>query len=215
MFAKVGNHVPEHGGDLLDLGAGTGHMTMRFGRRFDRVVMVDHSREMLEQAREKATQFTSTHVRIELTDAIEFIRRTNDRFDLVTCVGFLHHLGPGEIEVVLRNVRRVLRPEGRAVIVDPVRTTDPEPKLVRWWNRSSLPKLHRYIALAPSPDEAPLELDCLRHAVKSAGLEITYQTRCWEIFDRFGGNALDRMAIPVIDALSGHGGIAWFGVLRR
>lgn len=32
---------------MLDLGCGTGHMVMRFGHLFEKVVAVDHSAEML------------------------------------------------------------------------------------------------------------------------------------------------------------------------
>ena len=38
------------GGRMLDLGSGTGHSIVRFGERFDSVLGVDHSREMLERA---------------------------------------------------------------------------------------------------------------------------------------------------------------------
>lgn len=48
LFRDFHQDIPG-GGRMLDLGSGTGHSIIRFGDRFDSVLGVDHSREMLEQ----------------------------------------------------------------------------------------------------------------------------------------------------------------------
>ena len=50
VFRQMGQLLPGAAGAMLDLGAGTGNMSARFGERFERVVLVDHSRAMLDQA---------------------------------------------------------------------------------------------------------------------------------------------------------------------
>ena len=53
LFAPLDRRVAP-GESMLDLGCGTGQMLLRYASRFRRAVGVDHSREMLDLARQRA-----------------------------------------------------------------------------------------------------------------------------------------------------------------
>jgi SAM-dependent methyltransferase len=101
---------------VLDVGTGTGLVALRAGTRAadGRVVGIDHSSGMLEQASAKAEQFgLSGVVTFRRMDAekLEFPDRS---FDVVMSLYALFHF-PDPLAAV-REMHRVLRPGGRAVI---------------------------------------------------------------------------------------------------
>lgn len=53
------------------------------------------------------------------------------RFDLITCVGVLHHLPDQGVRTLLGHVRELLAPEGRFFSMDPVRLT-PQRRIARF-----------------------------------------------------------------------------------
>nr|MBL8455352.1 class I SAM-dependent methyltransferase [Zoogloeaceae bacterium] len=214
IFKRVAKRLPARGRSMLDLGAGTGHMAMRFGRGYDRVMLVDHSRGMLEQAR-RNTAGVKSDLRFEVTDALGFVGKCDDRFDLITCVGFLHHLRADQLQFVFSNLMRLLEPDGRILLAEPVATPRTEPKAIQWWNRASLPKFEQYVQLAPMPDEAPLNLQLLKDVYAEFGFATAYERRGWEVFSHFGGNSIDKLVIPVLDFLFGAEGVVWVGLLEK
>lgn len=211
IFAQIGSLIPKSGHAMLDLGAGTGHMTVRFGNRFKEAVLVDHSEGMLRQA-SRNTASVPTRVQIRQEDALEFIAKTKEQFELITCVGFLHHLQANELATLFRSVRGALAPGGSVVLAEPVMTSVAEPRAIQRWNQPSMPTLRKYLALAPAPEEAPVELPVFRHIIAQSGLTLVYERRAWEIFARSDGGMLDRLVIPVLDWLYHDGGVVWFGL---
>jgi ArsR family transcriptional regulator len=99
---------------VLDLGTGTGSLLPALGRYVDRVLAVDMSRGMLERARERMTEDGAG---LELLRAdVERLPLPNASVDGVVANMILHHLDqPGD---ALREIARVLGPDGRGVIVD-------------------------------------------------------------------------------------------------
>jgi trans-aconitate methyltransferase len=91
---------------ILDVGCGTGHLTAQIAAGGAKVIGIDRSAEMIEQAREKfpALQF-------EVMDAreIEF----TERFDGVFSNATLHWIK--EPERAIGGIAKVLRPGGRFV----------------------------------------------------------------------------------------------------
>jgi SAM-dependent methyltransferase len=213
VFRQMGALISAKGGSMLDLGAGTGNMSARFGERFERVVLVDHSRAMLDEAQRNTTHLRERRA-IVCADALVYVAATPERFDFIACVGFLHHLEPDALIALFRDLRRVLRPGGAVLLAEPVRSATREPALIAWWNRSSIPKLRRYLDLAPTPDEAPLHLDHVYAAAAAGGFEFRYERRTWEIFTRRNGDLVDRVAIRLLDRAYGKGGVVWFGLVQ-
>ncbi len=102
----------------LDLGCGTGGLTVLLARRGFTVHAVDHSPDMLAVARSKVDAEG-------LSDSVTFSERDirsmpfPDRsFDLVTCQRVLHHIP--DAEAVISEAARVLKPGGVFFLSDQV-----------------------------------------------------------------------------------------------
>jgi ubiquinone/menaquinone biosynthesis C-methylase UbiE len=104
---------------VLDAGCGPGTMAIRMAEKVSpagEVAGIDASAEMIEAARRKAKKAKSP-ARFEAA-AIESLPFADGTFDVATSTFMLHHL-PEDVQAKgLAEVRRVLKPGGRFVIVD-------------------------------------------------------------------------------------------------
>jgi tRNA (cmo5U34)-methyltransferase len=94
---------------VLDLGAGTGLMSAAVLARHPEaeVVLIDGSGEMLEQARERLPQRSSTTVVADLRDALP-----DGPFDAVVSALAIHHLEDADKRELFARVHQALRPGG-------------------------------------------------------------------------------------------------------
>jgi len=102
---------------VLDLGCGFGAASVFFALRGAWVVGVDISQMMLCRARSVADRCRIGGRFQPCRAAAEFLPLRSDSFDLVYGYGILHH---ADLRLALQEVRRVLRPGGRAVLVEPL-----------------------------------------------------------------------------------------------
>lgn len=106
------------GDSALDVCCGTGDLALELAGRVTpggHVVGCDFSEPMLDLAREKAALRDAAAVRFEWADALR-LPYDEGRFDAVT-VGFgIRNLS--DLDAGLREMRRVLRPGGRLVILE-------------------------------------------------------------------------------------------------
>jgi ubiquinone/menaquinone biosynthesis C-methylase UbiE len=130
------------GKDVLDYGCGPGYLTRYLIEEGAKSVTgIDVSDAEIEQARERAEENgIADRSRFVVADAhaTDF---PDDSFDVIVGDSILHHL---ELRRALEEIRRILRPGGRAVFLEPL-----------WHN----PLLRLGRALTPSartPDEHPL-----------------------------------------------------------
>ncbi len=100
---------------VLDLGTGTGGLLPLLGRYVGGVIAVDGSRAMLARARARLGHEVGGGVRFLRAD-VERLPLPDASVDGVVANMILHHLA--RPQAVLREAARVLRPEGRGVIVD-------------------------------------------------------------------------------------------------
>jgi putative AdoMet-dependent methyltransferase len=214
LFRKVNKFLPKGRKKMLDLGAGTGQMSARFGKNFQGVLLVDHSKEMLNQAKKNLPIVDGERYRLKETDALEFLSKTEEFFDFVACSGFLHHLDETELVNTVKNIYRILEKNGCAVIAEPIKTEQTEPTFIRHWNKSVMPALMQYLTLAPTPEETPLNLSTFLEIAAQAGLTLKYQRKSWEIYSRFGNGWQDRLIIPIIDRIW-NDGVVWIGVFEK
>jgi SAM-dependent methyltransferase len=106
-----------HGGRVLDLGVGTGVVSLALAERGFFVTGVDHSPAMLAVARTKALERgLDNRIELQLGD-VRALGFPDASFDGVTCQGLLHHLG--DFENCLMEAARVLRPGGFLYISEP------------------------------------------------------------------------------------------------
>jgi Methylase involved in ubiquinone/menaquinone biosynthesis len=130
------------GKTVLDYGSGPGYLTdYLFESGAVWVTGIDVSEGEIEQASEKAISAGyGDRSRFLVADA-HATGLADDEFDLIVGASILHHL---DLRVALEEIRRILKPGGRAVFLEPL-----------WHN----PLLRLGRALTPSartPDEHPL-----------------------------------------------------------
>ncbi len=103
------------GGDLLDIGTGTGRILELLGRSVARGVGIDLSREMLAVARARldTAGFDNCHVR---RGDMYHLPVDDESFDTVTAHQVLHYADRPASAIA--EAARALRPQGRLVIVD-------------------------------------------------------------------------------------------------
>jgi ubiquinone/menaquinone biosynthesis C-methylase UbiE len=118
VYRRVAELV--RGPNVLDLGCGTGNMTMRLAQRGLSVVGVDLSPEMLAVARRKIP--SGAAVRLVQTGAAELIDHfPAEAFDTIVSILLFSELSEAEQLLVLRQCRSLLRPGGRMILADEVR----------------------------------------------------------------------------------------------
>jgi ubiquinone/menaquinone biosynthesis C-methylase UbiE len=112
-MAEVLGYNGARGLDVLDVGCGQGIDLIQLARAGARVTGIDLTPRHVELAREHLEALGLDGVVLE-GDA-ERLPFPDDSFDLVTSNGVLHHTP--DMEAALREIRRVLRPDGEARLI--------------------------------------------------------------------------------------------------
>jgi demethylmenaquinone methyltransferase/2-methoxy-6-polyprenyl-1,4-benzoquinol methylase len=105
--------APQPGLAVLDVGCGTGTFLELFGEGGCEITGIDLSENMLEQARRRLGD-TATLVHGDATD----MPFPDGAFDVVTFFLMIHEVEPATRRELLREALRVLRVDGRILIVD-------------------------------------------------------------------------------------------------
>ena len=144
-------------GRVLEIGVGTG-LSLPHYSQVDELVGVDPSEPMLRRARRRAAEL-AREVRLVEAPA-EALPFEDERFDTVVSLAVLCTVD--DPARVLREIRRVLRPGGRFVFLEHVRSSDP--KLAKLQDRLERP--WGWIAGGCHPNRRTLE------AIEGAGFEV-------------------------------------------
>lgn len=177
------------GDAALDVCCGTGDLALELAKLVTpggHVVGCDFSEPMLDLARDKTAERSAAGVRFEWADALE-LPYDGERFDAVT-VGFgVRNLA--DLDRGLREMARVLKPGGRAVILEITQPTRPPLSLFYslWFDRivpllgavSSNPEAYSYLPESvrsfPNPRGLAEKMDAagfrdIRYTVLAGGI---------------------------------------------
>jgi ubiquinone/menaquinone biosynthesis C-methylase UbiE len=102
---------------VVDLGAGTGFVTLPLAERVKDVLAVDISSEMLADLKKRLSERGLTNVTTQVADISE-LDLPEQSYSLVVSSYTLHHLRDDQKAAVIGNARRWLRSGGRLVIAD-------------------------------------------------------------------------------------------------
>jgi ubiquinone/menaquinone biosynthesis C-methylase UbiE len=144
-------------GRVLEIGVGTG-LSFAHYPTVEELVGVEPSEPMLRRARRRAHEL-GREVRLVETPA-EALPFEDHSFDTVVSLAVLCTVD--DPQRTLSEIRRVLRPDGRFVFLEHVRSTDPA--LARWQDRLERP--WGWIAGGCHPNRRTLE------AIERAGFEV-------------------------------------------
>lgn len=165
--------TPPGRGMALEVGSGLGRVCAALAPRFDRVVGLDISIEMVRRATELAP---AQHVSFVLGDGATLGGIDDGTVDLVLSFTVFQHIpSVNVIESYLREAGRVLRPGGVFVF-----QWNNEPGELRWRVRRSLlgalQRTHirreRYLRNAPQFLGSRVPLDRVDRVLRSAGMEL-------------------------------------------
>ncbi|MGA9191417.1 MAG: methyltransferase domain-containing protein [Anaerolineales bacterium] len=148
-------YLPPRGGSVLDVGCGTGvHLEMY--RKFKcNLTGIDTSASMLERARTRLGP--DADLRLANGTQMPF---EDGHFDLVLCMLALHEMDD-EVRIgVMGEIRRVLKPEGRALLID-FHAGRPGP--LRGW-------LSKLLILLSEVAAGRRHFSCYRHFMSIGGL---------------------------------------------
>jgi len=116
LFGRLG--ADPRGGVCVEVGCGPGRMTAALAQRFDRVIAVDVSPAMLEQAR---ANVRAENVEFRAVSGTTLDSIDDASADVVVCYLVLQHLASRAlIASYLAEFARVLRPAGEAYVQLPV-----------------------------------------------------------------------------------------------
>ena len=190
------------GGAVLDVGCGTGVLTLALAERGFEVVAVDHSPEMLAIARRKAAEAgLSPRIRFEEGDVTR-LRFADDSFAGATAQGVLHHLA--DPAASLDEIKRVVRPGGFVFVSEPCLEQTPPSKATEAALRIARPVKRRVRPskrdAVPETVEKPLSGPDLLADMKRLGLahEAEYAVHIPHLYRVLP----DTVRLPLIKALS-------------
>lgn len=104
----------EHGMSILDIGCGRGDLAIECARRGAKVIGIDYSRVGIEIAKESLSRqkkLTAQNAEFFVMDAKKLKFKKN-YFDAVTSFDVFEHLYRDELELVMEEISRVLKPKG-------------------------------------------------------------------------------------------------------
>jgi demethylmenaquinone methyltransferase/2-methoxy-6-polyprenyl-1,4-benzoquinol methylase len=137
-YDRLTSHI-ERGQRVLDIGCGTGALTIRAAQKDAQVKGIDVNAQMLEIAQERIRETgLSNHVELCEMGVAELGSEEAESYDVVMSGLCFSELTEGELTYTLREAMRILRPGGRLLIADEVSPENTAKRLFNWLIRLPL-----------------------------------------------------------------------------
>lgn len=107
---------------VLDMGCGTGRWAFAFARRFRFVVGVDNSQGLLKLAEKEAKRQSVFNLKFMNSSIIDF--SYPEKFDLIFIGSVLLYINDDELPQLITNVKNLLRPKGKLVLLESISLND-------------------------------------------------------------------------------------------
>jgi SAM-dependent methyltransferase len=147
LFGRLG--ADPRGGTAIEVGSGPGRMTAGLAERFDRVLALDVSPAMLEQAR---AAVPDEHVEFRAISGERLDGVEDASADVLICYLVLQHLPTRAVVLsYIAEFGRVLKPGGEAFVQLPVLEDGARPRIWRAL-RSALVPLTRFLGPTRRPE---------------------------------------------------------------
>jgi ubiquinone/menaquinone biosynthesis C-methylase UbiE len=104
-------------GSLLDIGTGSGKLIQILANEKGmECVGVDTNQDMLDEAKKKLKETNVSLIKIKPNEVLSF---KNNSFDYITICSVLFHLKEKQIDFMLKDAKRLLKKEGKIIILTP------------------------------------------------------------------------------------------------
>ena len=156
----ITSQIPSHSQKrVLSLGCGNGSVELKLSPHFAHIEASDLSPRAIAIARQRAQAAGRVNVNFTVAEASS-IGFPDGSFDVLLALSMLHHLSDGAMRDLVSEARRVLKPGGIFISIDPNKFR--AVGLGKWLVRRTLKKYH-------SPDERELHPQQTARMVKAAG----------------------------------------------
>lgn len=112
--------LPSKGKTVLEIGCGTGEFSRLLAQRFDQVIAIDLSPNMIKVAKQHSQHFDN--INFQVADILQW-QFPLEKFDAIASIATLHHL---PLTQLLPKLKATLNPGGKLVILDLVKYEYPK-----------------------------------------------------------------------------------------
>jgi len=106
------------GKKILDLGCGLGKMSVYLSKQGAEVTGIDIGDKLIESAKRLAVH-NQVNCKFVIADSAH-LPFEKEKFDIVICLGVLHHLKQCDVEPTVKEIYRVLKKDGKFFINEPI-----------------------------------------------------------------------------------------------
>jgi len=138
IYDRLASHIKK-GQKVLDIGCGTGALTLMAARKGAKVKGIDVNPQMLEIAQKRAREANLTQ-NTELCEmgVAELKREEVESYDIVLSGLCFSELTEGELIYSLKKINRILKPGGLLLVADEVRPKSILNRVLNWLIRFPL-----------------------------------------------------------------------------
>jgi len=103
---------------ILDLGCGSGDLTIYLAKQGNTVVGVDYSKHAIDLARKKTRHLPEILKKRMVFSNIDAknINYGKNTFDMVVLIDFFEHVYDWELRIIMKNISVLLKPEGKLLV---------------------------------------------------------------------------------------------------